>query len=174
MNKAYYLSLRDKYLPPALKTVFVLESPPASGKYFYNEEGGVSEPLFSAMMRLLNIKVSNKQEGLDLFAKTGNFLVDATYTPVNHLTAKKRNSVILQDFEKLATELKNLNEKSTIELILVKANICRLLEPKLTELGFNVRNNGTIIPFPSTGQQTRFFTEARKVISTGENKCFAI
>jgi len=165
MNKTYYLTMRDKYLPPGLKTVFILESPPASGKYFYNEEGSVSEPLFSAMMKLLNIRASKKQVGLDLFAKTGHFLVDATYTPVNHLTDKERNSLILQNVEQLTADLKNLTEKSTIKLILVKANICRLLEPMLTARGFNVRNKGTVIPFPSTGQQTKFFTEARKVLA---------
>jgi len=165
MNKAYYLSMRDKYLPLKLNTIFVLESPPASGKFFYNEEGRVSEPLFSAMMKLLNLEATNKRQGLELFAKTGHFLVDATYTHVNHLTEIERNAVILQCFEELASDLKKLAEISEIELILVKANICRLLESRLLSRGFNVRNSGTIIPFPSSGQQTRFFLEARKVLA---------
>jgi len=165
MNKAAYISMRDKYLLPVLKAVFVLESPPASGRYFYNEEGRVSKPLFSAMMNLLDLKTSNKEEGLSQFAKAGYFLVDATYTPVNHLTDLERDALILQGFEELAADLKKLAEISMIELILVKANVCRLLELRLTARGFDVRNNGTVIPFPSNGQQTRFFREARKVLA---------
>lgn len=164
MDKAYYLSMRNKYIPAALKTVFVLESPPASGMYFYNEDGRVGEPLFSAMMKLLDLRALNKREGLELFAKTGHLLVDATYTPVNHLTDVERNAVILESVEELVADLKKFAETSTIELILVKANVCRLLESRLIARGFNVMNNGTVIPFPSTGQQTRFLREARKVL----------
>ena len=165
MKKAYYLSMRDKYLPMKLKTVFVFESPPVSGKYFYNEEGRVSEPLFSAMMKLLNLEPTNKKGGLEQFATAGFFLIDATYTPVNHLTNTERNAVISQCFVELASDIKKLAEISDIELILVKANVCRLLESRLLSLGFNVKNRGTIIPFPSSGQQTRFFREARKVLA---------
>ncbi len=46
MDKEYYLKLRNKYLPESLKIIFILESPPASGKYFYNETGKTTEPLF--------------------------------------------------------------------------------------------------------------------------------
>jgi hypothetical protein len=37
----------------------------------------------------------------------------------------------------------------------VKANVCRLLETPLTRQGFTVLNHGTIIPFPSNGQQNK-------------------
>ncbi len=83
MTKEYYFRLRKHYQPPKIKTVFVLESPPVSGKYFYDESGLVSEPLFSAMMKLLPIVPQTKKEGLQQFASTGHFLVDATYEPVN-------------------------------------------------------------------------------------------
>ncbi len=87
MNKEYYFPLRNKYLPTNLKVVFVLESPPASGKYFYDEGGSLSEPLFSAMMKLLNFNPQSKRDGLRYFADSGHFLVDATYEPVNNLTS---------------------------------------------------------------------------------------
>ena len=48
------------------KIVFVLESPPKSGLYFY-KPGAVSEPLFSAMMKdVLEIKPQTKEEGLSV------------------------------------------------------------------------------------------------------------
>jgi len=44
MEKEYYLKLRNKYLPENLRIIFIAESPPASGRYFYDETGSTSEP----------------------------------------------------------------------------------------------------------------------------------
>jgi hypothetical protein len=44
----------------------------------------------------------------------------------------------------------------SIPLVLIKANVCRILEPKLTDDGFNVLNGGRITYFPSTGRQKEF------------------
>jgi hypothetical protein len=38
-------------------------------------------------------------------------------------------------------------------LILIKTNVCRILEPKLTHDGFNVLNCGRVIYFPASGRQ---------------------
>ena len=162
MNKAYYLRLRDKYLPDNLKYIFVLESPPASGLYFYDESGKTSEPLFMEMMKLLDVTTKNKREGLKLFQKAGYLLVDATYQPVNELKGKKRNDVILRDFSNLVENLEKVSAGKQIPIILVKANICRILEPRLKQQGFTVQNNGVVVPFPSTGQQKRFHEEIGK------------
>jgi hypothetical protein len=85
LTRAEYPRLRAPYLPEHRKIVFVLESPPESGLYFYNPEGRVSEPLFSAMMKdILGMKPKSKDEGLRAFAACGYPLIDASYTPVNH------------------------------------------------------------------------------------------
>jgi hypothetical protein len=85
VTPAEYLRFRERYLPEHRKIIFVLESPPKSGKYFYNPEGLISEPLFSAMMKdVLEIKPTTKDEGLREFATRGFLLLDTTYTPVNH------------------------------------------------------------------------------------------
>lgn len=51
MKKTDYLKFRNKYLPRKfkrkLKTIFILESPPFSDKFFYNPNGKITEPLFS-------------------------------------------------------------------------------------------------------------------------------
>jgi len=156
MTKEEYLHLRNHYRPTKLTTVFVLESPPASGKYFYDDNGFVSEPLFSAMMELLNFAPQTKQEGLEYFSRAGHFLVDATYEPVNELKGKAREKVILNNYENLVKDLRGLGDPKIINFVLIKANICRLLQQKLKSDGFNVVNNGVIVPFPSTGQQGRF------------------
>ena len=118
MNEEYYCPLRNKYRPKNLEMVFVLESPPASGKYFYDEDGSVSEPLFSAMMKFLNFNPQNKRDGLSYFAESGHFLVDATYEPVNKFKGKIRENRILKNFENLVADLKKLGDPKQINIII--------------------------------------------------------
>src|SRR5688572_20135704 len=77
-----YLSLRRRFEPETLSLVIVAESPPQSGKYFYNPDGAVTEPLFAALMKALGISPNTKASGLRTFQQRGWILVDATYEPV--------------------------------------------------------------------------------------------
>ena len=114
-------------------------------------------------MNLLKFNPKDKQEGLKYFSDSGHFLVDATYEPVNKLKGKIRDNTILKNYENLVKDLKKLGDPKRINFIIIKANVCRLLEPRLLSNGFNVKNNGVIIPFPSSGQQTNFYREIQKV-----------
>lgn len=156
-------------MPQNIKTIFVLESPPVSRKYFYNPIGKTTEPLFSAMMKcVLHIEPNTKAEGLAQFQKSGYLIVDATYTHVNGLgrQRRKRNEIIERNYHNLLSDLNTLvgKKKSKTKIILVKANICRLLEPKLKADGFNVANAGVIVPFPASGHQVNFCVEIHKLL----------
>jgi hypothetical protein len=156
MLRDEYLTLRRCYEPKHVKLVVVAESPPASGLYFYNPEGRVTEPLFSALMKQLNWHGSNKADGLRELQQCGWLLVDATYEPVNELSDAQRRKVIERDFQALCDDLKMLTPDRSASLVLIKENVCRILEPALLDAGFNVLNRGTTVPFPSTGHQNKF------------------
>ena len=126
MNKRYYLNLRNKYHPKELNLIFILESPPVSGKYFYDETGKTTEPLFSGMMKLLGYSPADKKDGLEFFKSKGYLLVDATYKQVNRLKGKKRDDTILSDYINLLSDLKAISPDKNIPIILVKANICKI------------------------------------------------
>jgi len=161
-----YIRLRDRYLPTRRRIVFILESPPISGRYFYNPEGSASEPLFRAMMKdVLEIFPSTKDEGLQEFASRGYLLVDATYTPVNdeQLSQHARNEAILSAFPLLLDDLRGHTDEDT-QLVLIKANICKLLEPLLIRHGSLLLNRGATLPFPSTGHQTTFRNAIRPLL----------
>jgi hypothetical protein len=152
-----YLALRRKYEPPNVRLVIVAESPPASGRYFYNPTGRASEPLFAALMPHLQISPIDKETGLRAFQQRGWVLVDATYEPVNDLTTiAQRNRVIVRDYALLHDDLAALLVDRSTPLVLIKANVCRILEPKLTNDGFNVLNRGRAVYFPAAGQQNNF------------------
>ena len=120
--------------------------------------GRVSEPLFAALMKQLGVRPGTKLEGLTEFQKRGWALVDATYEPVNGLTGRGRDLVIDRDYPELRDDLRQLLAVRwrTAPLVLIKANVCRLVEPKLKADGFNVLNNGRSIPFPSHGWSREF------------------
>jgi hypothetical protein len=117
------------------------------------------------MMKLLNYKPSNKRDGLEYFKSKGYILVDATYKQVNNLKGKERDNTVIEDFNHLVTDLKDICSDKEIPIVLIKANICRLLEERLKMKGFIIKNNGVVVPFPSTGQQKRFHTEIGKIFN---------
>jgi hypothetical protein len=126
--KSHYDKLRSRYQPTRIKLVFLLESPPASGRYFYDPTGKTTEPLFAGLMRLIGKNPGAKEEGLAAFAGKGLFLVDATYQPVNHIKSdKERNEAVLKALPELIRDLKRTLPDHRTPIVLVKANICRLL-----------------------------------------------
>lgn len=92
-------------------------------------------------------------------------MVDATYEPVNKLTDKGRDEVIKRDYPLLFDDLASLTPDRLVPLILIKANVCRLLEHKLKEDGFEVLNRGIAIPFPASGRQTEFREKFRAAVA---------
>jgi hypothetical protein len=165
-QRGEYLSLRREFEPTTVTLVIIAESPPASGKYFYDQDGEVSEPLFQALMKQLGIQPKTKFEGLREFQKRGWVLVDATYEPVNARDKPGRDLVIVRDYQELCGDLKRLlaTRWNGVPLALIKANVCKLLEPKLKEDRFNVLNKGRIVYFPSNGRQRDFDRQFHEIV----------
>jgi hypothetical protein len=165
--KAEYLDLREKFRPEKFRAIFVAESPPASGGYFYDPNGRVTEKLFSALMKAIGFKYkeATKTDGLLEFQCRGLFLLDATYRPVNKLPPPDRNNQILEDYPKLLDDLRAIKGIESIPIILVKKDVCRLLEPKLDEDGFNVANQGQLLYFPSHSRERKFQTQLKAILA---------
>jgi hypothetical protein len=84
MTKDDYARVRKPFVPLETKPIFVCESPPISGPYFYDPSNGFHGPLFTAMMRdVLEFEPDSKERGLHERANRGYLLLDATYQPVN-------------------------------------------------------------------------------------------
>ena len=58
----------------------------------------------------------------------------------------------LGDYPLLLADLDQIRPDRAATLLLVKANVCRTLERRLVQGGFNVLNRGVVLPFPSTGR----------------------
>jgi hypothetical protein len=146
-----YLALRRRHEPEHVRLIVVAESPPYSGLYFYDPKGSIKEPLFAALMELLRFCCTQKLDGLSKAQQRGWVLVDATYEPVNK--NRSRDIILERDYQALHDDLIMLTPDRSVPLVLIKKNVCRLLEPKVAKDGFTVLNRGTVIPFPSNGWQ---------------------
>jgi hypothetical protein len=157
MKKSEYLASRRRCEPEQVRLIVIAESPPDTGLYFYNPTGRPTEPLFSALMKQLGVSCLSKEQGLREFQRSGWVLVDATYEPVNGIRRdSQRNTIIERDYPALRDDLIRLTSDRSVPLILLKVNVCRILEPKLAQDRFTVLNRGIEPPFPSHGQQNGF------------------
>ena len=165
-TRDYYHDLRRKYKPDKIELAIIAESPPVSGLYFYDASGRYTEPLFKALMLQLRAYPCTKAEGLEKFKQRGWILVDATYRPVNSPNIPDRDQVILGDYPLLKTDLDTLMPDRTTPLILIKANVCRMLEPELVRDGFNVLNSRRLVYFPSNGRQPDFHAQFGNILAS--------
>ena len=139
----HYLEMRGRYEPANVKLLIVAEVPPEGGKYFYNPSGRKTEPLFAAIMEQLGRPFADKHDGLLNLQRSGWVLVDATYEPVNQHGSKPiRNQIIERDYPKLCEDLARLTPDRSAPVLLLKANVCELLEIRLMHDGFKVLNRG--------------------------------
>src|SRR5262249_41592665 len=85
---------------------------------------------------------------------------------VNELSPSKRNRAIVGGYQSLREDLARLSPDRSVPLILIKENVCRLLEARLREDGFNVLNAGRVIYFPSHGRQNDFHRQFGLVLES--------
>jgi len=165
-----YLGFRSLYIPKKIKTIFIAESPPVSGTYFYNPCGRITEKLFSGLMKALFNKLpSTKEEGLFWFRDNGYLLIDSIYTPLNDIKNKsRRNNLIYENINTLSKDLNSLGAKKyKTKIILIKKNAYQVCYKELIEKGYNVINNN-FIPFPSNGWQQKSINEIRNTIKSND------
>jgi hypothetical protein len=154
MSGDRYANMRRPFVPSPVRLTIVAESPPKSGKYFYDLTGSTGETLYRELMRAFKIPPGpTKRDGLTEFQAKGLVLFDATYTPVNDddLTERERDAIVLDGYQQLVAKLDR-----KVPVVLIKHNVCKLLEPLLVADEFAVLNRGVLIPFPGSGQQGKF------------------
>lgn len=180
-----YKKLRKNFIPKKIKYIFVLESPPVGGNYFYKCDNIGPNPLFHEMMKV--IKTINYDypfinndtfSGLKYFQNSGYLIIDSTYTPVNNIPeGRQRNDMILKNINYLKNEIKEFIKtkgSQNTKIILIKRNICTIIKKELLK-DFNSRilnRNEEIIPFPSNGHQRKFREKVVNLIKENERNIF--
>ena len=82
--------LRRKYRPEQVRLLFVGESPPASGRFFYRRNSG----LYRAVRDVFAVvdPSVNDENFLETFQSSGCYLIDLCSEPVDRMTASNRRA----------------------------------------------------------------------------------
>ncbi len=143
-----FIELRNRYRPDNIRYCFIFESPPAHGGYFYDPDGRITELLFRSLMQTLFAETfDTKHEGLTHFKEKGFYLVNPIYDPVNKLSDKTADELILSNYETFKKDL-IVEGLQNVPLLIVKSNVWKLLKDKLSDDGFIILNREEMIPFP--------------------------
>ena len=116
--------LRKRYRPDRVRILFVGESPPASGRFFYQADSGlyraVRDTFLAAFPRL------EKAEFLDAFRSLGCYLVDLCGEPVDRLAPPDRRGAGRAGEVRLARTIRALRPQAMVTIVRsIGANVRR-------------------------------------------------
>ena len=157
-----FTAARDQYRPGRVKLLWIAESPPTSGSYFYFQRTTGKDHLFRETMRAVGLwpekeimkKGLDKQSLLERFRSKGYFLIDTCSHPVDKLPDRERKRAILDGTSRIVQLVSELDPEG---IIIVKSNIYEPVKHVLESSGFAGRIlNQKPLPFPSHGRQQSY------------------
>lgn len=145
--------IRKDFKPDRIMTLFVGESGPASGRFFYYG----NSTLYRAMERVLG----NRETFFDDFKRKGFYLDDLVLTPINKLERRERSRLRQQAIPKLAKRLIEYKPKAVVVVM-------RAIQPMVRE-AMNVAGisyEPYCVPHPAFGNWNRFCNEMTEIIDS--------
>jgi len=120
-------ALRTHYRPSKVKLLFVGESPPASGRFFYRANSGLYRAIRSTFIKVF--PHLEKANFLDAFQFLGCYLVDLSCTPVDHLHPRERRQACLDGEVRLSKMIRQFQPDIVVTVVRsIVANVERAQE----------------------------------------------
>jgi hypothetical protein len=108
-------ALRAAYRPKKVKVLFVGESPPASGRFFYHRDSGLYRALRDAFHEVDDS--IDDENFLAVFQRAGCYLIDACAEPVDRLEPEARQSACLAGEALLSRRIRALQPEIIVTLV---------------------------------------------------------
>jgi hypothetical protein len=146
---------RADHRPRRIATLFVAESAPVGGSFFYYGNGQLGRYLRRAIEEVL----TGDDKFLERFRSYGWYLDDLVLAPVNHLKPRERRAAHLgaaQDLQRRIAEYRPL------AIVCLLKSIGSIVRAAASGAGFD----GPFfeVPFPGNGQQRRFHLQMVEII----------
>jgi hypothetical protein len=146
---------RKDHRPKRITTLFVAESAPAGGTFFYFGNGHLGRYLRRSIEEVL----AGDGDFLGRFHSYGWYLDDLVLAPVNQLTPRERKAAHLgaaQDLQRRIAEYRPL------AIVCLLKSIGTIVRAAASRAGFD----GPFfeVPFPGNGQQRRFHLQMIDII----------
>ena len=139
--------LRASFRPATITTLFVGESAPHNGTFFYDGNNAMLRYMSRATASVLG----SGDDFLQRFKAAGWYLDDLVLTPVNHLTKPERELLCLGARSSLAERIALYQPQAIVSLL---KSIHSIIEAAAREAGITAPLYS--VPFPGMGQQSRF------------------
>jgi hypothetical protein len=143
--------LRLSFRPHRITTLFVGESAPHSGRFFYSGNSS----LFYAMQRAFGGKAAFLQD----FKRNGFYLEDLVSVPINKLASRERSAHRWQSVASLANRLRNYKPEA---IVIVMRAIKPMVLEAMRSAGISYEPYCT--PHPAFGNWTRFHTAMTEIV----------
>jgi hypothetical protein len=146
---------RTDYRPQRITTLFVAESAPVGGTFFYYGNGHLGRYLRRSIEEVL------VEDGsfLERFQSYGWYLDDLVPVPVNHLTPRERRAAHLEAADDLERRIAGYRPLAIVCLL---KSISPIIRAAASGAGFG----GPFfeVPFPGNGQQRRFHLQMINIV----------
>jgi hypothetical protein len=143
--------IRASYRPRRITTLFVGESAPHGGTFFYNQDSG----LFREMRKAFR----GDHLFLDAFKESGFYLDDLVLEPVNQLPPRDRRIACSQS---IASFAKRLSDYKPAAVVILLRSIEAMVAAAMRQAGFHYQPFCT--PYPGFGNQRRFHHAMAQII----------
>ena len=152
--------LRESWKPGTVKLLFIGESPPHNGSFFYRGDSYLYIYIKSAFETTFDKQWSSRQDFLTFFKKGGCYLVDLCGEPVNHLPRAERRKKRKDGIPHLAREIARI--EPTTQVVVMKG-IDGEAKKAMRMSGYRSEKTWTL-PFPAQGHQPRFVRELTEAL----------
>jgi hypothetical protein len=151
MNKLE--ELRQSFRPAHITTLFVGESAPHSGRFFYSGD--------SSLFRAMKKAFGNRESFLQDFQHKGFYLDDLVLTPVNKLQNRDRSRLRKEAVPQLA---KRLAEYRPSAIVIVMRGIQSVVRDAMRIAG--IIYEPFCVPHPAFGNSIRFHLAMTEIIES--------
>lgn len=149
--------IRLEFRPARITTLFVGESAPFNGDFFYRG----NPPMTIHMRTAIEHSLGVTDDFLATFKGYGWYLDDLVLTPVDHLRGRARREPCVAARASLAERIAEYQPLAIVSLL---RSIRKDVEIAAAMAGSNVTPINT--PFPGMGNQTQFKNEMRAIWAT--------
>jgi len=143
--------LRERYRPATIRTLFVGESRPASGKFCYDPK---LRPIAQRFEKALEL---GGDDFLHSFKDAGLYLDDLVLTPINGCRKSDRQRLRLQAVPGLKSRIRKYRPALVVAIMKGIAPFVREAAEGIAWV--------EVVPFPGNGHQREFLIEMQKLRS---------
>jgi hypothetical protein len=152
--------LRRSYRPDEIRVLFVGESPPAGGTFFYKGDSNLARYTEEAFSRVFDRTFERSEDFLQAFQSLGCYLDDLCLIPINKLTRAERKWHRSKSIPSLAARIRT---DSPDAIVVVMQGIRRCVQQAAGRAGLDP---GPVysVPFPAMGHQQQYVAQLEDVL----------